>query len=315
MFCISRLVILGVLAATPISAASGQVFFGDAPAGRVDQTARFKKSLERQIAFLIEDMTRTCNLSETQVRALQVGGKGAIASAIEKFEKRQKAMQQAMPQLRFGAPGGAAQEETGDEGEEAEGEETEVEEDKDAEPEELLLEDVQVAVAGNLINLGGFPNGGPQGSVTNEPRWINAIKTIVSKEQKEKYDDAVKKRQAFIRKTAVAAFVAKVDQKLLLSPDQRKKLTDLVDEEFGGKLVRTVGQRNGGFAWFGGNARATAPIDRKELGSFLSKPQLEEWKETFENELNQLNGAGMVGGGVFINRAAAPIRVQINGGQ
>jgi hypothetical protein len=298
--------------------ASGQIFVQNMNGGNpANQTASQKKRLEREIAFLIGDMKRICKLTEQQERKLKLAGKGAVASAMEKFEKQQKQMRQAMQRAGVALPFPAGNDATDDDEEQ---EEERVEG-------ELEIEDVieapgPAAFAGmiNVMNLQLGPGGTTtRGTVTTEARWTKAIETIVSTEQRAAYAAAVKERAAFARKSAVAAFIAKVDQKLLLSKDQRTKLTTMVDDNFGKELAARVGQDNQGTRWFAavGGVRQTPPIAYQELKPLLSEPQLAEWKASFESELRRLQpGMGAAGGfggvgNIRINAAPAGAAIRI----
>lgn len=308
----TRFLVASLAVACADHANAQQVFFDNgagAPFASPNQTAAQKKAFERELAFLIGDMERTCKLSETQVKKLQLASKGAVASAMEKFEKQQKQMRARFRQAGMNLPPGAEDEE----------------DDKDDADDELEKEERPEAVAGpafamNMINLVGGSPSNNGGGVAKEVRWVKAVEKVVTKEQREQYDAAVKARAAFARKSAVAAFIAKVDLKLLLSPDQRTKLTALVDEEFGKEMAKRVGQSTGGMFFFGGQqGRATAPIAHEELKPLLSEAQFAEWKQTFEKELNQLKPQRGFGGGFgnVIIRGAAPavqeIRIEAGG--
>lgn len=289
-----------LLLASLATPASAQVFVRPGNATMpVNGTAAQKERLEREIAFLIGDMKRTCELSDAQVRKLQLAGKGAVASAMEKFEEQQKKMRVMMQQLGgpFAVPEPAGQ----DEDEEEEKEDADVEEAGNEDGENEIRVAGGLAQALNLTTLGtpGQTNTSP----TKEPRWAKAVQSVVSKEQREKYAETVKQRAAFIRKSAVSVFIAKVDQKLLLSKDQREKLTTLVDEGFGKEFAARVSQNQSGMLWVQNAAGGKPPIAHDKLKKFFSSQQLSEWKASFEHELNRLkpNRGGGAFGNVIIN--------------
>lgn len=307
----TRFLVASIAVVCADNANAQQVFFNNAagpPLASPNQTAAQKKAFERELAFLVGDMQRTCELSEAQVKKLQLASKGAVASAMEKFEKQQKQMRVRLRQAGVNLPPGA--DENAGNAEDADKEEEEVLEPPAFDPVNVL----------NLVANGVGGPAGRSGGVAKEVRWVKAVEKVVTKEQREQYAAAVKARAAFARKSAVAAFIAKVDLKLLLSPDQRTKLTALVDEEFGKEMAKRVGQNTGGMFFFGGQqGRATAPIAHEELKPLLSEAQFAEWKQTFEKELNQLKPQRGFGGGFgnVIIRGAAPavqeIRIEAGG--
>ena len=311
----TRFLIASLAVGCAHSAAAQQVFFGDG-ARPADQNAAQKKAFERELSFLIGDMQRTCKLSEAQVKKLQIASKGAVASAMEKFEKQQKQVRQRMRQAGVNLPGlNIDEEDEADDG----AEESEDDEGQD----EAIQGALPQAVAVNIANMLGVPgNNVSGGSVTKEPRWVKSVEKVVTKEQRETYVAKVKERAAFARKAAVAAFIARVDVKLLLSPDQRQKLTALVDDDFGKLMGERISQRSGGQRIFfmGGGERQTAPIAHEELKPLFSEAQFAEWKQTFENELNQFKpqrgGFGGGFGNVIIRGAPAvqEIRIEADGG-
>ena len=315
---LSQLLILSLagLAAAP---ASGQIFINGRPAGG-DTTAARKKAFERELATKIGDMKRACELSDAQVKKLQLAAKGAVASSMTKFKAQQKKMRERMRGMRVGGPGVLIEEAEDDDDEDAaEGEEADADEDEE-------LVEGNFAVAVNAVNMIGGGRSS-QISVATEPRWTMAISSVLTSEQKAAYEKAVKEREAFVRKTAVASFVARVDLKLLLSAEQRQKLTAVIDRNFGKQLGQKVAQQNqrqGMFFFTETTTRFNGkpPISHDELKPLLSEAQLGEWKSSFEAELDRLrrtgfNAVGGVGNNVIFEaiEMAAPLApaVQIDG--
>jgi hypothetical protein len=294
-----------------------QVFFSNGAAPRNSGKSQ-KAAFERQLSVLIGDMKRTCELSEVQVRKLKLAAKGAVASAMEKFEKRQRRQRQALARAGVNLPRLLEPEE-----------EEEAPEDEDEEQEadgpNLAIEMQNgvaeiVIAAPNAINLvAGQPvrSGSSSSAITNEPRWKVAVKNVVSAEQRQKYATVVNQRKAYARKANVSSFIAKVDHVLLLSTEQRSKLTTLVDDEFGAKFAAQVTSRNSFWTAFGSPAKATPPLSHEELKSFLDDAQFTEWKQRFEQELNQLKqrnaAVGLNGFAPVAAPAAVPaIRIEPN---
>lgn len=305
---LSQLLILS-LATAIASPASGQVFFGGRP-DRGATTAKQKKAFERELATKIGDMKRACKLSDVQVKKLQLAAKGAVVSSMEKFKAEQKKMRQQMRAMGANIPGFEIEEE--EDADEGDGED----DDAGGEDDEAGAEDENVdgpiEVALNAINIVGGPRSNNV-SVSDEARWRKAVSSVLTSEQKAAYDKAVKEREAFVRKTAVASFVARVDLKLLLSAEQRQKLTGLIDKNFGKQLAKKVGQSAQNVFFINrAGGRAAPPISHKELKPLLSEAQLGEWQSSFEPELNRLKGGGFGGGGgVFRNVVIDPIELAV----
>ena len=258
------------------------------PADRVDPAVAMKKHYERKIALLISDMKRTCELSEFQVRRLQLAGKGAIAASMKKIEEQVERNRQAIGQWKpFNGLDefdelGEGQIEGFDEGKEEE--EVKDEAVKDTDDGEANDEEV-APVQLRAISV-PFTRPSAVSKPTTELRWTKAVESVLTKKQNEKYAAVVKERAAFARKSAVAMFIAKVDRKLQLSSEQRRKLTTLIDDNFGEKLAERVGNRSSIWTTFG--PAQPPPIDHAELKRLFSEPQLTTWKANFESELNQL---------------------------
>lgn len=289
----ASLVAMLLAATTGTCFAQQQIFIN----GRQPRTKPVRKQLETQIQTAIGDISRACKLSDAQVRKLEVAGKGAVASALEKHKQEQKKMQQRMRGMGLPVPPGAVEAEADADAEE--------EDDDDEEEDEAEDEFTEIAVAGAAINLAVFGGLTTQPTVTEEPRWKKALSTVLTKDQQAQYKTAVAKRDAYRQKMAVGSFIAKVDQKLLLSPEQREKLEQAVDAKYGKQLAaqfaRQFGNHNVGFLagtvvrrLGGGQSRQAVP--HKELGEFLSDSQIDEWKSRFEQELLNLPPVGRPGG-------------------
>lgn len=297
--------ILATLILTVSSTASGQFIMRNGQPA--DPIATQKKRWERQIAFVIDDVNRTCKLSEAQIRKLRLAGKGAVAATMDKYKTRLRAVQQQVGDP-FGPPLPGIAPPPPDDANEARKDQQDAEDQKNDDKEETeeavaaeQVGEAQVAVAAEVAfqQVAGILGGGPpinpwsQDSVLREPRWMRGLNSVLTKEQKASYDAVLADRKANNRAAAVASFIAAVDRRLLLGAEQRRKLHMLVDLSSGELLARQAAQRDGAnqFAFFGmpvDNARQKPPIDHQELQSFLSEPQFEEWKQTFESRLKMV---------------------------
>lgn len=288
---------LVLFAATATTAWGQQFVIQNGQNQRIEEA--FKQGLERQVAFVIDDIDRTCELTDQQKAKLRLAAKGAVAASMDKYKARMRQLADRMQgravgfgNIAFEAP---AAEAVADEAQADEGEgDEEAGEEGDEQVEEVVpdppaVAQVQVARAIELVAGGGF---GVQSSVLEEPRWKKAVQSVLTDDQRTQYAVAVARREAFLRRSAVSAFVGRVDQKLLLSDEQRGQLTLLIDTQFGKQLTDQSRRQNGAnqfIFWRGGpNGLPGPPIEHAQLKSVLSDLQFTEWKRSFEGQLNML---------------------------
>ena len=174
--------------------------------------------------------------------------------------------------------------------------------DPDEEPKEEKEDDDAPNQMGMMAMpfFGGMGAGNPN-DVEKNKVWKSAIKKVLTEEQAAKWNAWVKDREAFLQRVAVNGFIAKVDRKLLLSPEQREKLTAHVDSKHGKKLAKQAADQDANqfgmnvffagamAAQFGGNEDNEKEED--PVQSILNESQYEQWKEAFVPQLDQLAGA------------------------
>lgn len=244
----------------------------------VDSLAQKKLSAENRIQSRIADIDRACDLTEMQEKKLAIASKGAINAFLEKEKKSIEQQAKAM------------------------GIDLDFDELDTEEPEEDEEDNDNNAAGGAAMMVRAFALGGPFGNgntnVENSKIWKTAIKKVLSEDQSKKWDEWQEQRDAYQRRVAVEQFVAKVDRKLLLSPEQREELAKYVDEKHGKKLHEqaTSGNQNGlGMnvvinGRFGGPNAADNEEADEMLKEILTESQLQEWQESFERELSGRGG-------------------------
>lgn len=250
-----------------------QVFIGQGEdlGAKMQQELDEQKSIaERRMRLVVNEMERTCGLSEKQVNQLRVAIKGTVAKFLNaKAEERIKQWQA----LGMPVP----------------------EEDDDVEaPAAPESEDDPEPVANNRIMIGAFGQ-----SYDSYPRvdefiiWKNTVDKVLTAEQQVRYAEVVEERAVASRRSAVERFIANADRRLVLSPKQRERLFELVDDQFGEKLVRSETRgmdmmEVNMFMGLGDRHNVKMPIEREHVAEILDEDQMEEWKHCFELQLNQL---------------------------
>lgn len=127
-------------------------------------------------------------------------------------------------------------------------------------------------------------------SVIRQDLWTSVLKTVVSDEQREEYEQAIAKREEFVRKAAVNSFLAKVELGLFLSEKQRDEMRPLIDETLGDFLAKYLKLEN--------QMRITRSFGQPKnvenspyvakFKEVLTAEQLEHWKRKYEPLLESL---------------------------
>ncbi len=240
-----------------------------------DSLKQQKVAFENRIVSRIADIDRACELSDSQKKKLSIASKGAVKASMTEAKKN---IAQQAQNMGF-------------------------EFDPDEAPEEEK-EDEDIPQAG-MMEL-GFIVGEMMGSQTvqvdKNKVWTSAVKKVLTEEQTNKWNEWSEQRAVYQRRVAVKNFIAKVDRKLLLAPEQRDELIKYVDESYGKELYEQSQTDSpygmdmffdGGMGMQGG----AAPDDADEaLKKILSESQLTEWMNSFEGQLSNLGNGG---GGAF----------------
>lgn len=259
-----------------------------------------EKRIQRRLRIRIEQLRRTCELSPAQVRRLELAAKGAVRHALTEFEDQVVTWQREMMGGEAIADADVAVEEA-----------------------ETAAGTVLNAVAGTALDLLGFgeaaapvprkkvPAGqdpevfafteeigemygpfemlaGSGGStkVEEQKLWQAAIKSTLSTKQLAKYETQNANRRKFRRRTAVAGLVAGIDEHLLMSDEQREKMTRLVDRELG-KFLAAISPMQQAylqemFEHMSSTQKAYARLRRGARG-ILSKDQYEQFMQNSQD--------------------------------
>lgn len=260
---------LMVILAMQASVAEGQVFIeqGESLGAKMRQELEEQKTIaERRMRLVVNEMERTCGLSDQQVNQLRVAIKGTVVKFLNaKTEERIKQWQALGLQV-----------------------------DEDAEGEIEEANTGESAITNNRIMIGAFGQ-----SYDSYPRvdefqvWKNTVAKVLTADQQNRYAKIVEERNAASQQSAVERFMSNADRKLVLSPDQREQLTTLINEHFGEKLARSESRgldmmEINMFMGLGERHNVKMPIERELVSEILDEDQMEEWKYCFELQLNQL---------------------------
>ena len=127
-------------------------------------------------------------------------------------------------------------------------------------------------------------------SVIKQDLWTSVLKTVVSEKQRDEYEQAIAKREKFIRKAAVDSFLAKVELGLFLSEKQRDEMRPLIDETLGDFLAKYLKLENQMRITrsFGPPKNIKNSPYVEKFKDVLTAEQLEQWKRKYEPLLDSL---------------------------
>ncbi|MEM7454105.1 MAG: hypothetical protein AAF456_07090 [Planctomycetota bacterium] len=350
----SVVIVLCSIALTPDIFAQGRIqVFGAAgsPVAPDDSDGLefVRESLQRSININIADINRACDLSEEQLKKLEVAGKGAIVKALEIEQEQREQMQAQMGgiNIQWAAPANGAAIVVNGNGfvieedipvlEEGEFEVAEDDEAADGADElgieegQVELELVENGIAGafveNFAPVFGFGNELISGvRPEHQEIWTNALDRTLTEEQKTAYQNHLDQRTQFQREAAVAQFMYRVDAKLMLSTEQREQLSGVVLEHYGDQLRSQMEMNNPmnmnminvNFMQFNNDVEQVDEAFVETVESILNEDQSAIWMQQFELELtnggNLWMGAPMMAPAVPFPNAPIQIEIDNNGG-
>ncbi len=268
-----------------------------------EQLASKKVAAANRLACRIADISRACNLSEMQIKKLEIAAKGAVKATMRKAQAG--LVQQAkMMGVEF------------DPDEDTDEEAVEEAEDENDGNAPNMAANVMRAV---IIDGAGSNRGQP---AEKQKIWTSSVKKVLSDEQSIQWKQWQADRKAYQMEMAVGSFVAKADRRLLLSGEQREKLAAHLSEKHGELLRKRASRRESGqmagMPIFVVNAMNNGGNDNEaeddevdtRIGEILSEAQLELWKKEFAPKLTSNPGGNMMGGGAF---NVGPINLNVNG--
>ncbi len=228
-----------------------------------------KSAAKNRMDCILAEINSVCKLSVDQRTKLTVASKGAMVSNVEQdLAALVKASKSFGFEFDPDNPPEVPEEEDG---------------------EELDNEFVQVRRGMQVFDFSTF-----SGEIDSQKTWISAVEKTLTPQQLEDWATWQKRRLEQNRKAAVEVFVAKIDLKLLLSPDQRSQMTRWIDQEFGTQLVKQlqVSTRRNNYIRLTEIMPSDSELAGKsvppELEVFLTVPQQRIWNEEFQEELRQL---------------------------
>ncbi len=264
-------------------------FFGDGGDQEEMMRKQFRESLKQQKVALenwiisrIADIDRACELSDSQKQKLSIASKGAVKASMPDAKKN---IAQEAKDMGFEFdPDEAPEEENEDENE----------------------NENEAAMMAQEFFFDGMM-GGQTIQVEKNKVWKSAVKKVLNEEQTTKWKDWVEQRGVYQRRVAVENFIAKVDRKLLLAPEQRDELLKYVNESYGKELYEQQSQTDSSYGIMViSNGGSAALNDADEaLKKILSESQLTEWMQSFEGQLSNMgDGGGAFGAFNMIGNAA-----------
>ena len=234
-----------------------------------------KGGMEFRLNSRIRDLESICELNGEQARKLRVAAKGAVGEVMEtESEKLMKTLRQYQQQAGFDVEKLDREREAKANGSEKNGSEEEVgDEDDEDDDDDQVIRNFAFVLMAPLAN-----------SIESSSLWEKSLEKVLTEEQTKAYEDAQSERDEFYKRAAVDRFVAGVEMKLFLTPDQRESVTEVVLKEFGDKLVDQLKfeelNRNRGLQVR--NGLAPDPEYEDLVRDILTEEQLNEWNRSIE---------------------------------
>ena len=305
-------VVLAIAALAFSNQGVAQQFMFQADGGDKDALAKqFTEQLAAQSAAAslrlssrIADINRACDLSESQLKKLEIAAKGAVKASMK--EAKSKMVEQAKMMGVDFDPDADDQDADDQEADDQEAEEAE--------------EGAPAVMAANVIRrvvINGRP-ANPNNSAEDQKLWKSSVKKVLNDEQAKQWEKWLEDREAYQTQIAVGSFVAQADRRLLLSGEQRERLAAHLGQKHGELFRKRAARQGGQFAAlpvFIGNRMNNAadnedndevdPVVEKILG----KNQLKLWMKEFAPKLIDNGGAVRVGGAFNFNVNGAALNI------
>ncbi len=222
-----------------------------------DAIEQQKANYEQEMAVHIDELDRVCSLSGSQRKKLELAAKGAVAATMEEWKISARQVQGRLGGRLMVAPvarpaGAQAADDAADE------------ESKEEEAPELRID----ARLLSILNASGYlpePN--------RQARWVRALAKVLSDEQAAKVEAAESARRQHRRMFGVATYVDQLDYTLRFSPEQRQRVTEVVDSVMGAFLEGEIAPGRSVYVY--GDVPTIRPGD---LQSLLTPAQSVAWK-------------------------------------
>ena len=203
-------------------------------------TESVNTTMKTELNLHLDEVIRVCDLSDAQEMKLRTAAKGVID--LWNFEDHAKADD---PRLGIAA-GALAQANL-------------------AEPTDT--------------NLGEFDDhrGALRRLVVSDPLWKDSLERVLTPKQQDKLRRERQQRRAYARQAAIRQIVAKIDQKVQLSPRQRDELETIVAEKLKGAVKVNWARQLVAIHAIIDAERMAQIIPNGELSSVLSEQQMTTW--------------------------------------
>ena len=217
----------------------------------LSQLKDLRSTANYRLQSRLADIDRAVELSEAQERKLKIAAKGAVQNFMEKENERLIAQAR---KIGF-------------------------ELDLTAEIDQGVQMTVSYSRSRNVVAQ----------DVEKEKIWQNSIENVLTEEQNQTLTAWLEERNAFRMNTALDLFIARVDTLLLLSPEQRVELREVVGARYGKQLWQKLEKqmnRNG----ISSNRRSKVQeFDVEWVSEILTESQLEQWRQSFAPEIKRMD--------------------------
>jgi hypothetical protein len=228
-----------------------------------------RDELKRYLALRIDEMTQVCELSETQIKKLQIAAKGVVEAIAGKWEEEETAaflnrpaeprrleaearIVEARPEAALALP---------------------AEVDKD----QVLRRIVEQGAMRRLAMLRSSLEGTVEfREATSSPIWTGTIDRVLTDEQQGAYRRVQEERQAFQRKAAVDIAVVAIDEELRLTPEQRQQLVEIINQHLGDQLVAFA--RGSGLVAADLRRQIARGVPVSKIEAILTRSQQTSWE-------------------------------------
>ncbi|MFK7818351.1 MAG: S1C family serine protease, partial [Planctomycetaceae bacterium] len=274
----------------------------------------------RRLNLRIQELKKVCQLSDSQVRRLELAAKGAVKASLRDFEdKAKKFHAQMMGDVVLVEEGmGQMALEVVEQAPGAEPSEAQEASPESQQPAKTPKVDKEItAFHAELKNMFGPMSmfSGNFLDIEQHKLWqTQLIKTLSDKQKVNltKHDEA---RRSFRRQAIVLSMIAEYDERMLLTADQRQQLTALFDSELG-KFLEHIDkdQRTYLLQSLPFMTSTKSAMSRLRIGAkkFLSKEQMAEMRRSPND---QWEGFGMLlNGGFEAEFLAMPVEVPEDAG-
>ncbi len=205
----------------------------------VEAMVQLESTDKARLGRVVGDISQLIDLTDEQRQRLEVAAKGAV----KKIVKARQLASERLAALQNGA-----------------------------QEEEMDADEFRLEFQGLISGLFAPP------PAEESAFWMNEVEKVLSPPQFKIYTERVESRRESLKKAEIAAFVANVDQELLLSANASKKLSEFVAERY----VPRGGER----PW--SMEKELSLDDREILQGLLGDAAMEAWTEDLDERIAKL---------------------------